>query len=67
MMTFRQFIIIMKNNKSIIEKTEGIDYFITSDGRKVDYLENPLDIPKRKEKKKIDFDIEISNEDDFDI
>lgn len=57
-------------------------YFITGDGRKVKYLDNPLPVPKKHVKKEMnfaiedvegdfdindDFDFQISNGDDFDI
>ncbi|MCR4991091.1 MAG: glycosyltransferase family 39 protein [Lachnospiraceae bacterium] len=41
------------------DRVLGVDYFITEDGREVDYLENPLPIPKKKhdrEPKKFDID-----------
>lgn len=57
------------------EKIEGVDYFLTDDGRKVDYLKNPLPVPQKHIRKSMnfaidnlnEFDIEISPGDDFDI
>lgn len=57
------------------------DYVITEDGRRVKLLDNPLPVPKKHVKKKmgfdfddieiseskLDFDVEISENDDFDI
>lgn len=57
------------------EKVAGVDYFVTEDGRKVDYLKNPLPLPRKHIGKSMnfaidnfdDFDIEITPGDDFDI
>ena len=52
------------------------DYVVTQDGRKVRLLENPLPVPKKHVKKDMDFDldecrmefdVEINENDDFDI
>ena len=40
------------------EKVLGVDYFITEDGRKVDYLENPLEGPKKHVPKTLKFDLD---------
>lgn len=57
------------------EIKEGVDYFVTDDGRRVSYLQNPLPVPPKRNRKSMnfasdfidDFDIEISADDDFDI
>ncbi len=57
------------------EAKEGVDYFLTKDGRRVEYLKNPLPLPERHERKSMnfaidslnEFDIEIEPGDDFDI
>lgn len=55
---------------------ESGDYVVTEDGRKVRLLENPLPVPKKHVKKDIEFDfnecrmefdVEINENDDFDI
>lgn len=63
-----------------MEEKQG-DYIIAEDGRKIKLLDNPLPVPKKHVKKQIefdfddieisesnmDFDVEISENDDFDI
>lgn len=39
-------------------KGESEDYFLTSDGRKVHYLENPLPEPKKHEARNMSFDVD---------
>lgn len=54
---------------------ESEEFFVTEDGRKVHYLENPLPEPKKHEAKNMDFDVDEvfgekknqKNELDFDI
>lgn len=51
------------------------EYFVTEDGRRVEYLDNPLPGPKSFVHRKMrfdhdgedDFDFEVSPGDDFDI
>ncbi|MDE6186302.1 MAG: hypothetical protein K2G39_12880 [Lachnospiraceae bacterium] len=52
------------------------DYVVTEDGRRVQLLENPLPVPKRHVKKdmefdfdecRLEFDVDINEDDDFDI
>lgn len=43
-------------------------YFITEDGRKVQYLDNPLPVPKKHVERHLDFDFDVNMDDimDFD-
>lgn len=43
------------------------DYVLTEDGRRVKLLDNPLPLPKKHVRKEMDFDFQISDNDDFDI
>ncbi len=56
---------IQKAEEEEMEKSENYDlgsrrptYFITEDGKKVDYLENPLAEPPRHEHKELKFDLD---------
>ena len=42
---------------------EHTDFFVTSDGRKVNYLKNPLPGPKKHVAKHLDFDFEVNMDD----
>ncbi len=43
------------------------DYVLTEDGRRIKLLDNPLPLPKKHVRKEMDFDFQISDNDDFDI
>lgn len=72
---------ILKEEKKAAMEENQDGYIITEDGRKIKLLDNPLPVPKKHISKKIDFDfddvevkdnkmdfdIEISDKDDFDI
>lgn len=45
-------------DRGLRAKGEASEYFITEDGRKVHYLENPLPGPKKKEQKDLRFDLD---------
>lgn len=46
---------VSRNHK---KQGESDSFFITADGRRVNYLENPLPIPKKRDKKSTKFDLE---------
>lgn len=63
-----------EERKAVTE--EAGDYVVTEDGRKVQLLENPLPVPKKHVKKdmefdleecRLEFDVEIREDDDFDL
>lgn len=61
----QQFNPMKKKNKDVLQNEP--EFVINKDGERVELLKNPLPLPKKKsEVHKIDFDIEISENDDFD-
>ncbi len=55
-----------KKTETGSEVTETIES-VTVDNSGVKYIENPLPLPKKHVNKTMDFDIEISENDDFDV
>ncbi|MBP3603748.1 MAG: hypothetical protein J6J79_06340 [Lachnospiraceae bacterium] len=52
-----------ETGSEVTETTESV----TVDNSGVKYIENPLPLPKKHVNKTMDFDIEISENDDFDV
>ncbi len=46
---------------------QGGEELIWVTGRQIQYIENPLPLPKKSTKKALDYDYEVSDDDDFDI
>lgn len=52
----------MNGSESGSDGTQN-DYFVTEDGKKVRYLDNPLPVPKKHVERHLDFDLDISMDD----
>jgi hypothetical protein len=60
---------IIDINNSLQSGTPGETVVVNVDGedRQIKLLDNPLTLPKKKEHKAMDYDYEVSDDDDFDI
>lgn len=56
-----------KKNAETGPDVTGTTESVTVDNSGVKYIENPLPLPKKHVNKTMDFDIEISENDDFDV
>ncbi len=52
------YLLSQSENITPKEEKEGVDYFVTDDGRKVSYIKNPLQGPKKHEPKTMKFDLD---------
>jgi hypothetical protein len=68
----------LENMKSDFQQKETLDMIelkeaskskqLNSEQKKeIQYIENPLPVPKRHTKKELEYDIEVSDEDDYDV